>query len=765
MTSAAKPKRLTVEERKTARWSRVIPSAVKPSRSRELLHALNSTSQSARTSWLFFVSFMAYLFVAVASVTHTDLLLDSPVKLPLLQIEIPLGSFFLVTPLLLILTHFGVLLHHAILRSKATAFNDSLVGDESGDPRSHNIRLEVSSYFFSQNEAGPPKGILLVYLLNAMTFLTLNALPLLLLLYFQITFLPVHNSTATWLHRAYLGLDILILLAIGFSSVIRWKWGAIWSGSNLKMPTLSVAFFAITSAFSLCIATLPSGTAGWPDLDMAMTSIWPTSMPFNKDFRRCNPTSDRCAFGLTAFIFEQPVDYVSSRRPGFSRSLVVTEKTVGGSPKASLRGRDLRYATFDRSHFQGADFTAADLTGASLKRADLKDAIFGCAVRGKKLYEYSTEAGERRVTWIDDETCPSLVRANLSEAILSDGAINKAILRNANLSRVNMQGFDLRRVDLSNVELIRADLSGANASFAIFDGAQLNSLIARGASFHGARLLGADLSGAYLDVTDLSSADFSGSNLASASLRGSFLQHTLLFGANLSRIKIWGATPPSPKAFNLSAVYELDLSKPEMVELNDLKKIVDELDNVVIDEYSYIPRLPSGFLEGSDWENSAERASWAALTTKLDSGMYAKRELGRYLAKLSCKKPQVMKGILNTHLLSYGWSDIYPDQAEVTLPDGVEVKDLVEADTIIPSKIESATIQYGDDLQLLSGFVAAIEEFKCESTLGEDKLKILREVMVRSRERIPEIELKVSVFEGQFPAEAARGEDAALRSQ
>ena len=47
---------------------------------------------------------IAYLLVTLAGVTHVDLLLNSPVRLPIINVEIPLFSFFLYQPALR-LTH------------------------------------------------------------------------------------------------------------------------------------------------------------------------------------------------------------------------------------------------------------------------------------------------------------------------------------------------------------------------------------------------------------------------------------------------------------------------------------------------------------------------------------------------------------------------------------------------------------------------------------------------------------------------------------
>ncbi len=73
-----------------------------------LLDAVNQSSSTSRNSWLFFLVILTYLFVAVASVTHKDLLLDAPIKLPLLGVEVALSRFFSFAPFFVLLIHAGL---------------------------------------------------------------------------------------------------------------------------------------------------------------------------------------------------------------------------------------------------------------------------------------------------------------------------------------------------------------------------------------------------------------------------------------------------------------------------------------------------------------------------------------------------------------------------------------------------------------------------------------------------------------------------------
>jgi len=65
-----------------------------------LLEAVNRSSDSAHMAWLIFLFIMTYLTIAVAGVTHRDLLLETPVSLPILQVDIPLTQFFQFAPII-----------------------------------------------------------------------------------------------------------------------------------------------------------------------------------------------------------------------------------------------------------------------------------------------------------------------------------------------------------------------------------------------------------------------------------------------------------------------------------------------------------------------------------------------------------------------------------------------------------------------------------------------------------------------------------------
>ena len=82
---------------------------------KELLDEANRASDPAWSSWLAFLLLLTYVVVTLASVSHKALLLNNPVKLPIINADIPLVGFFQYAPALLLLVYLSLLVQHVIL--------------------------------------------------------------------------------------------------------------------------------------------------------------------------------------------------------------------------------------------------------------------------------------------------------------------------------------------------------------------------------------------------------------------------------------------------------------------------------------------------------------------------------------------------------------------------------------------------------------------------------------------------------------------------
>jgi len=355
---------------------------------RQLLNAVNAASESAQAGWIVLLGLTAYYVVALGGVTDRDLLLNSPIVLPILGISVSLYRFFFFAPLIYIFLHLGVLVHHVGLVRKIYALIGFMETQEisevaaTGKPFIHPLRYEVSGNFFTQFLAGPPESGLIRFFQQMMVWSTLVLLPLAVLLAFQIGFLPYHDVTATWLHRSYVALALIIVAFVGvfLPSSEQSFWRALGAGLS-RYPgfyAITAFGFAVISFLAFAVATVPGE---WIDRTLARPGL---SIPAGGGAGG-ETAQQRPVFAPTALLFEGTFDPATGRpRSIFHRNLVVIDDDVAtkdaaqGRTTIALRYRDLRFARLDRSDLHGADLTCADMTDAVLTGTNLEGAKTGC---------------------------------------------------------------------------------------------------------------------------------------------------------------------------------------------------------------------------------------------------------------------------------------------------------------------------------------------------------------------------------------------------
>jgi len=204
---------------------------------------------------------MKQFVITVAGVTHKDLLLNTAITLPVLQVNIELTRFFLFAPIVLVLLHLGVVGQLVLLARKTLEFASSIRMLEISDQRTHPLRLELDNFFFVQAMAGPERSRVVSTFLHGMSWLTLVALPLAMLLYIQIVFLPYHDVGITWVHRVAVLADIALLLCIGVfltrSEISFFR--AFWR-TSLHHPLgllVTATLLVVVACFSLFMVTIP----------------------------------------------------------------------------------------------------------------------------------------------------------------------------------------------------------------------------------------------------------------------------------------------------------------------------------------------------------------------------------------------------------------------------------------------------------------------------------------------------------------------------
>ncbi len=446
----------------------------------DLLKSANDASARGFALWVTFLTVEIYLAIAAGTTTHKQLLLEGPVKLPLLDVELPLFAFYVFAPLLFVTLHLYVLVQLYLLARTLRLLDDKVQTGLVKKADRANVRAQLDTFVLTQLLIGAPTSPVVRAVLRLAVWLTLLVFPALLLLFMQLRFLPYHNVPTTWLQRVALLLDLGLIwllwpaIAVGVMPSRRARQ---WQGGRAALAALCSAL----ALFSILVATVPEEPIELAELRLG----WPV---------HSDPKSNR---------FWWPTWALSVGKVGlFQRNLVLNDQPLIGLDEdvlakrrqtLRLRYRDLRHAVLDRADLRKADLTELRLQGASLDGADLQ----GASLDGAHLQGASLDGAD-------------LQGASLYDAHLQGASLAHAHLQGASLDGAQPQGASLDGADLQGASLDGADLQGALLLFA---------------HLQGASLVDAHVWRAYLGMSDTKLAD--GRNLNTSPTSPDAVQHMI----------------------------------------------------------------------------------------------------------------------------------------------------------------------------------------------------------------------------------------------
>jgi uncharacterized protein YjbI with pentapeptide repeats len=484
--------------------------------------------------WLSYLFLFFYIAIAVAAVTHVDLLLQNSVKLPFLSIELPLLEFFALIPFIFIILHSYTLVHFVTLAAKAGQFDQAMREQlPDADDVQEALRRQLPNNILLQFLAGPREirdgGLGRV--LKAIAWTTLVLAPILLLLLIQVQFLPYHHKSITWMHRVALAIDLIIVWAL---------WPAVLAGRDqIRWPRLArakAASFASLCAlgFSWLVVTFPG------ERQYGLLQFLKVPLFYEKE----NGTKMAWA-SLRDLIFSGSVDLVNQRRTSiFSNTLVLPRFNIYEALKVDdpkkvawhehlidLHGRNLK----------GAVLANANLSKADLSEARLQEALLiGAQLPGALLNEAKLQNAR-------------LDNAQLQGTVLHDAQLQGALLPNVQLQGASLDGAHLARAVLSAAQLQGASLFGVDLQEASLDSAQLQGA-ELGPINLGGDVVAGDSSGALTfrggTPTNLQNASLKRANLEGASLVGANLE-----GASFALAFVWMADIGDATTKNISVIF------------------------------------------------------------------------------------------------------------------------------------------------------------------------------------------------------------------
>ena len=370
----------------------IAPIAAKSDDLDAIKKAVDDAATVGGALWLSYLFVLFYLAVAAGQETHADLFFEHPVKLPFLNIELPLLPFFFVAPILFLLVHAYSLVHLVFLTDKTKRFNHALRARDSSlaVATRENLRWQLPSNIFIQFLAGPTdvREGAFGLLLQGITWMSLVIAPVLLLLLLQIQFLPFHNIYITWTHRIVLALDLALLWWLWWRKILSGREAdfraASWNASGIAL-TLGVLVWL----FSWFVATYP-GELQEIGLSNTDNSYYPTSV--HDLFFNHGPFSNKLVLkGLNIYEGLNIVDPKSAELRDVlfdagGRDLNHAIFDSATLPKVAFADANLEGAKFAQAQLQGGSFNGADLRGASLRGAQLQNASLSAAqLQGARL--------------------------------------------------------------------------------------------------------------------------------------------------------------------------------------------------------------------------------------------------------------------------------------------------------------------------------------------------------------------------------------------
>jgi uncharacterized protein YjbI with pentapeptide repeats len=521
-----------------------------------LRQAVDDNAKLVRTIYTAFLGFCLYIAVLAGSTTHEQLLSDKAPKIPLVDIELPIVGIYLVTPLLLLLFHFNLLLQMYFLARTSWQFKGRLDQENlPTDKKSDHLDILNSSPFVYML-IGEHFGGIIRFLIRTMIGLTVFCAPLLLLLSLQSAFLPYHHA---WLH------DLHIAVIIVDSVIVLFFWSLYYNsphdlaeGASSKYQSVVAQFLTLRKtdrkkAFNILawgfVPSVPDigwiFLTGWISYAVVKAlAITPTLLLYTA-----------ILFGAYALITGITISFANHGR-GIVRlafcTVVILLSTLG--PYRPFNGcGDHFFSSFANDPFWGTAEDSRDyLVGkrpwpavnkpcyyAGERLADMLSYLSPkLNVRQNKV-EFRTIAKSfyKNLPLISDIRPPRVIEYHGSilkivETEIQDGA--KKSTRKENLG-VDLASRDLRGANLSSAILYKADLQKANLEFADLRNAVLHSAKLQGATLHQANLHDAELQGANLTNARAHGAIFAGAKLHAANLTGA-----KLIGANFAAAEFYG---------------------------------------------------------------------------------------------------------------------------------------------------------------------------------------------------------------------------------
>jgi uncharacterized protein YjbI with pentapeptide repeats len=498
------------------------------------LAQLAALSKNAQTSWFGLIGLC--LFVAVTLLGHKDtdfFAYGTATTLPLVEIDIPVRSFFIIASLLVaalyIYLHLYLISLWAALAGAATRIGDHPLADRVFPwPISYAALWKGTGL---RGDAAAPR--VPSRLVIAVSFAPGWLFGLAVLSFLWYRSLPAHEE---WL-TLWIAFCLWAATVMGLASFIGVR--ALMAGTpGKKVVAMHRRRRRLTNVFAVLLAflsweTTEGGILGYAGSGDQVIPLYPADLreaeltrkppdwrpwhlwreEYQERFRRRNGID--AGVELTR---EQRLAFEGEAKRRYAE--YIAQLDAPDLQEADLRKAIMHSAFLPAAILRGADMQGADLRGAEMQGADLRGArMEGAALFGAKLQGAALSRAK-------------LHRADFRGAEMQGTVLSRAAMHGAVLSPAQLQGADFRWAEMHGAVLSRAQMHGAVLSQAKMRGAALSQANMQGAVLRGADMRGADLRGADMQGTDLSRTAMQEADLRAAEMLGADLRGAQMQGAD-----------------------------------------------------------------------------------------------------------------------------------------------------------------------------------------------------------------------------------------
>jgi len=576
------------------------PPAPEPTSTVEVKALLEAANQASAQVSVLHITFMAvctYVLVIVFSTTDLDLLIGKGIKLPVVDVEVPIVGFYGSAPLLIVLVHFNLLLQLQLLSRKLYAYDAvaSTVRIHSG--RSAIIAPSGPCPVSDERDMGGGRDMLHIFpytyylvgrtgplvrrCLGVVVGITILLLPLVTLLLLQLRFLAYQEPSITWVQRIGVWADVAMVVALWpiimdrndnwlnylreLRNQVRQQkrmavfWVTLWVAVVAVLFTNSLKLYLQAFMVANVIAVLGVRLKGLGVFTKALAPLmrrWYPRRLASRDVRRHSALVK--VQGMPGFLLvlalglPMPLALVAKGELlerdligkslfnlylNNSRNLKLSGEVLLAKPVPPEIVAQLREGISGKVKEALAKVEPIKLQRRGLRGAQLNSAVLS----GADLWDAHLEGADLRHAHLEGANFqPPLPVADFWDADQEDTNL-RVLLVNADL-RVHLEGANLGGAHLEGADL--RDVSwgeGADLPGAHLEGANLGDAHLEGADLRGAHLEGANLGDAHLEGADLRDAHLEGTDFGNAHLEGTNLGGAHLEGANLRGAHLEGA--------------------------------------------------------------------------------------------------------------------------------------------------------------------------------------------------------------------------------